>query len=63
MPERCGRNADRGREETRMKYEPPVIVDYGDLEEITTAVGLFGTEDGGSKLFPTHHNVSDPAGP
>jgi hypothetical protein len=46
-----------------MDYEAPEVVDYGDLLELTAAVGLFGTEDGGSKILPTHHNVTPPASP
>jgi hypothetical protein len=46
-----------------MKYEAPVVVDYGDLLELTAAVGLFGTEDGGTKILPNHHNTSPPLVP
>jgi hypothetical protein len=30
-------------------YEKPVIVDYGDLVELTEATGLIGAEDGSGK--------------
>lgn len=43
-----------------MEYEAPVVVDYGDLLELTAATGLFGTEDGGTKILPTHHNTTPP---
>lgn len=43
-----------------MTYEPPVVVDYGDLLEITAATGLFGTEDGGTKVLPFHHGATPP---
>lgn len=42
------------------EYEPPVVEDYGDLLELTGAVGLFGTEDGGSKIPSNHHNTTPP---
>jgi hypothetical protein len=44
-------------------YTAPVITDYGDLLQITAATGFFGTEDGGTKMLPNHHNPSGPAGP
>lgn len=43
-----------------MAYETPVVVDYGDLLELTAFTGLFGTEDGASKAIPFHHNPSPP---
>lgn len=43
-----------------MQYEEPIVVDYGDLLDLTAAVGLFGTEDGGTKILPTHHNLTPP---
>ncbi len=46
-----------------MQYEEPSVVDYGDLLELTAATGLFGTEDGGSKIDPTHHNTTPPQSP
>ena len=46
-----------------MQYEEPAVVDYGDLLELTEAVGLFGTEDGGTKMLPFHHNTTPPATP
>lgn len=46
-----------------MEYEEPRVVDYGDLLEITAATGLFGTEDGGTKVLPFHHNTTPPASP
>jgi hypothetical protein len=43
-----------------MAYETPAVVDYGDLLELTGITGVFGTEDGGSKALPLHHNPSQP---
>jgi hypothetical protein len=42
-----------------MSYQPPVIVDYGDLLELTAAQGFTATEDGGSKLL-IHHSPPSP---
>jgi hypothetical protein len=46
-------------------YETPVVRDYGDLRELTASSGLFGAEDGASKLVPFHHvpTPSAPGGP
>jgi hypothetical protein len=44
-------------------YEPPEVNDHGDLVELTTAIGLTGTEDGASKSLPFHHNLSLPSLP
>jgi hypothetical protein len=48
-----------------MRYEKPEVVDYGTLQDVTAALGLFGQEDGGSKIQPFHHvpTPSTPAGP
>ena len=46
-----------------MEYEPPVVVDYGSVLELTEAIGLQGSEDGGSKMFPLQTNISEPALP
>lgn len=34
-----------------MPYEKPVIVDYGDLVDITLATGQVGSEDGTGKTI------------
>ena len=44
-------------------YTPPELRDYGSVVELTTATGFFGTEDGGTKTIPNHHNSSGPSGP
>jgi hypothetical protein len=44
-------------------YEPPEVNDHGDLVEMTSAIGLTGTEDGASKTLPFHHNLSLPGLP
>lgn len=46
--------------ETREAYEAPVVLDYGDLVELTAASGFAGPEDGGNKLA-IHHTA--PASP
>lgn len=46
-----------------MQYEEPAVVDYGDLLDLTAATGLFGTEDGGSKVLPNHHGTTPPQAP
>ena len=46
-----------------MQYEEPTVVDYGDLLDLTAATGLFGTEDGASKVIPFHHGATAPASP
>ncbi|MEX2196015.1 MAG: hypothetical protein WD844_12080 [Thermoleophilaceae bacterium] len=46
-----------------MKYEEPTVADYGDLLDLTAATGLFGSEDGGTKILPNHHNTTPPATP
>ena len=48
-----------------MSYVCPEVVDLGDLLELTQATGLFGAEDGASKLIPMHHvpTPTAPAGP
>jgi hypothetical protein len=47
-----------------MSYVTPSVRDYGSLRDMTMALGLFGTEDGASKLIPFHHNpTSFPAVP
>jgi hypothetical protein len=38
------------------EYTKPAVVDYGDLTEMTQALGYFGAEDGASKVVPPHHN-------
>ncbi len=38
-------------------YTTPTIKDYGTVAELTAAAGLFGTEDGASKLLPMHHGL------
>ena len=38
-------------------YEPPEVVDYGSLTELTAALSVNGTEDGGSKAVPLHHSA------
>ena len=40
-----------------MAYERPEVSDYGDLEELTAATSVFGTEDGGSKNVENHHSI------
>ncbi len=46
-------------------YVAPELTDYGSLGALTLASGLFGTEDGASKLVPFHHvpTPSAPTGP
>jgi hypothetical protein len=44
-------------------YEAPEVEDYGPLEDVTRATGLFGAEDGATKAIPFHHNPSTPEGP
>lgn len=46
-----------------MEYQTPEVVDYGDLLELTAAAGLFGSEDGGTKILPFHHNTTPPLVP
>jgi hypothetical protein len=38
-----------------MGYETPEIRDYGTVIQMTQALGINGTEDGGSKMLPLHH--------
>lgn len=45
------------------RYERPRVQDYGTVLQMTAAQGLFGSEDGGSKMLPNHHNPSAPAPP
>jgi hypothetical protein len=41
-----------------MTYEPPTVVDYGDLVELTAATLINGIEDGASKHeTDNHHSV------
>ena len=47
--------------DTKGIYEAPTVEDLGDLPTLTQAMGLFGTEDGASKLVPIHHNPSAPS--
>ncbi len=42
-------------------YEPPAVVDYGSLTELTAALSVNGAEDGASKAIPQHHSA--PAAP
>jgi hypothetical protein len=44
-----------------MRYQEPVVEDFGTLQEITEATGFVAEEDGGSKLLI--HHVSNPSGP
>lgn len=44
-------------------YEKPEVRDLGNLVEATSAIGLFGTEDGQAKLEILHHNGSLPLAP
>jgi hypothetical protein len=46
-----------------MRYQKPVLVDYGTLQQVTAATGFTGAEDGGSKLLIHHVQPSAPAGP
>jgi hypothetical protein len=46
-----------------MRYEKPVLVDYGTLQDLTAASGFVAQEDGGSKLLIHHVTPSAPAGP
>jgi hypothetical protein len=39
-----------------MKYEKPVVRDYGDLAELTAATVRFGGEDGASKFETVNHH-------
>ena len=39
-----------------MAYEKPMVVDHGDLTELTAATTIFGVEDGGSKLDTENHH-------
>jgi hypothetical protein len=41
-------------------YEKPAVMDYGELLELTAALGFFGSEDGGSKDQPNHHGTTLP---
>lgn len=43
------------------RYNRPVIADYGTLGDLTEALSINGTEDGGSKAVPLHHSA--PAAP
>lgn len=44
-----------------MRYETPVVVDYGTLVELTEAMTFFGTEDGGNKFDTVdHHSLPVP---
>lgn len=65
----CGRSgaAPSGAEDAGVTmgtgtYRPPEVRDYGSLIDLTAAQGLFGAEDGGSKLDPFHH-VPAPSAP
>lgn len=44
-----------------MTYDAPVVQDLGSLAEMTQASGFFGTEDGATKLLPTHHEPELPS--
>ena len=47
------------------RYEKPVVTDYGSVEALTEAAGLFGVEDGGAKNEVQHHGavpISTPIG-
>jgi hypothetical protein len=44
-----------------MDYTKPKITDYGDLTELTAAVGMYGYEDAGSK-DPNGRFVGRPPG-
>jgi hypothetical protein len=39
-----------------MRYEKPVVVDYGTLLDLTEAMVRFGTEDGGNKFDTVDHH-------
>lgn len=39
------------------EFTSPVVVDYGDLLELTAASGFTGPEDGGNKLI-IHHTAA-----
>jgi hypothetical protein len=53
-----GPSRGRGEGGTRMGYEKPMIVDYGNLVTLTEATTIVGTEDGASKLTTeNHHSV------
>jgi hypothetical protein len=39
-----------------MPYEKPVVLDYGDLVELTEATLIIGTEDGASKHDTDNHH-------
>ena len=43
-------------------YDTPELRDYGSFVDLTAAQGLFGAEDGASKLQPFHH-PSAPSAP
>jgi hypothetical protein len=44
-----------------LRYERPVIVDYGTLLELTEATIRFGGEDGASKFDTVnHHSLPTP---
>lgn len=51
------------KEGIRSGYEPPVVIDYGDLVELTAAVAFTGHEDGGSKQLIHHTAPQPPASP
>lgn len=39
-----------------MRYETPVVSDYGTLDELTEASVFFGGEDGASKFDTNNHH-------
>lgn len=42
----------------RTPYEPPSLVDFGTLAELTEATSFTGPEDGASKLLVHHDDIT-----
>ena len=40
------------------RYEKPEVRDYGSVQALTEAAGMFGVEDGGAKNEVQHHGAS-----
>ena len=41
----------------KQHYERATVRDYGSLVDLTRAISINGTEDGGSKVVPFHHSA------